>query len=128
MKLVVDEMVMLPAQPLGLRLPRDPRLLRLCELLLRDLSMPRTIAQLGSSVGLAERSVRRLFPRETGLSFKRWLNQARLLRAFELFEQGRRVTRVALEVGYSSPSAFAKMFRQAMGRPPRTARVNGAAP
>jgi AraC-like DNA-binding protein len=28
------------------------------------------------------------------------------------------VTRVALEVGYSRPSAFSKMFRRAMGRAP----------
>lgn len=118
MRLILDEIALLPAQPLGLRVPRDPRLLRLCELLLRDLSRPGSIAKLGSSVGLSERSVMRLFPKETGLSLRRWHNQARLLKAFELFEQGRSVTSVALEVGYSSPSAFSKMFRRAMGKAP----------
>jgi len=60
----------------------------------------------------------RLFPSETGLSFGQWLNQARLQRAFELFDEGRNVTQVALDLGYSSPAAFTKMFRRLMGRPP----------
>lgn len=119
MLLILDEIALLPPQPLGLRMPRDARLLRLCEYVLRDLPAPGSIAQLGAAVGLSERSVIRLFPAETGLSFRRWRNQARLLKAFELFEQRRPVTRVALEVGYSSPSAFAKMFRRAMGKAPR---------
>jgi AraC-like DNA-binding protein len=123
MKLIVDEISRLPPQPLGLRMPRDPRLLRLCTPLLRDVSAGGSIAQLGAGVGLSERSVMRLFAKETGLSFRRWQQQARLLKAFELFEQGRSVTRVALEVGYASPSAFAKMFRRALGRPPRALRI-----
>jgi len=126
MRLILDEIALLPAQPLGLRMPSDPRLARLCELLLRDLSTPRSIAQLGASVGLSERSVIRLFPRETGLSFRGWHNQARLLKAFELFDEGRTVTRVALEVGYSSPGAFSKMFRRAMGKAPMAMLANSA--
>jgi AraC-like DNA-binding protein len=123
MSLILDETSRLPAQPLGLRMPRDARLARLCRALLRQLSSPPSIAKLGSSVGLSERSVTRLFPKETGLSFRAWHNQARLLKAFELFEAGNTVTRVALEVGYSSPSAFAKMFRRAMGKPPTQMRL-----
>lgn len=118
MRLILDEIAALPPQPLGLRMPRDPRLARLCELVLRDLSAAGCIAQLGAKVGLSERSVVRLFPQETGMSFGRWHNQARLLRAFELFEGGQPVTRVALELGYSSPGAFAKMFRRTLGKAP----------
>lgn len=124
MRLIVDEISRLPPQPLELPMPRDPRLLRLCGPLLRDVSSGSgSIAQLGASVGLSERSVMRLFLKETGLTFRRWHNQARLLKAFELLDQGRDVTRVALEVGYSSPSAFAKMFRRALGKAPREMRM-----
>jgi AraC-like DNA-binding protein len=75
---------------------------------------------------LCSKRIMRLFPKETGLSLRRWHNQARLLKAFELFEQGRSVTSVALDVGYSSPSAFAKMFRRAMGRAPMAMLGDGA--
>jgi AraC-like DNA-binding protein/quercetin dioxygenase-like cupin family protein len=125
MQLILEEIASLPAQPLGLRMPRDPRLLRLCEAVLRDVSLTDSIGQLGASVGLSERSVIRLFPKETGLSFGRWHKQARLLKAFELFEQGESVTRVALELGYSGPSAFAKMFRRMLGKAPLAARFVG---
>ena len=119
MRLILDEVAALRPEPLGLRMPSDARLARLCEKLLEDLSASRTIAELGREVGLSERSVIRLFPRETGLSFGRWQQQARLLRAFALFDEGRAVTRVALELGYASPGAFAKMFRRLTGSSPR---------
>jgi AraC-like DNA-binding protein len=122
MNLILDEVAHLPAQPLGLRMPSDARLLRLCELVLRDLCRCDSIARLGAAVGLSERSVMRRFPKETGLSFRRWHNQARLLKAFELFDQRQSLTKVALEVGYSSPSAFAKMFRRTLGKPPTAMR------
>ena len=127
MRLILDEIALLPAQPLGLRMPRDTRLLRLCELVLRDLSMPDSIAQLSASVGLSERSVIRLFPKETGVSFRRWHKQARVLKAFELFDHGQSVTRVALELGYSGPSAFSKMFRRTMGKAPMAMLLNNDA-
>jgi transcriptional regulator GlxA family with amidase domain len=127
MALILQEIARLPSRPLGLRMPADPRLARLCALLLRDLASHPPIAQLGALVGLSERSVIRLFPKETGLSFRAWHSQARLLKAFELFEAGKSVTRVALEVGYSAPGAFAKMFRRLMGKRPTQMRSRAVA-
>jgi AraC-like DNA-binding protein len=120
MQLILDEVAALTPEPLGLRMPTDARLARLCERLLEDLSASPSIAELGRRVGLSERSVIRLFPRETGMSFGRWQQQARLHRAFALFDEGLGVTRVALELGYSSPGAFTKMFRRLLGASPRS--------
>ncbi len=118
MRLILDEIASLPAQPLGLPMPRDKRLKRLCELMLADLSTAARLPRLGAAVGLSERSVIRLFRKETGMSFRRWHAQARLIKAYELFNDRRSVTAVAIELGYSSPAAFAKMFRRTLGRPP----------
>jgi AraC-like DNA-binding protein/mannose-6-phosphate isomerase-like protein (cupin superfamily) len=118
MQLILDEVVLLRPQPLGLRMPSDPRLLRLCDRVLSSLSNSTAIAQLGEGVGLSERSIIRLFPKETGMSFGRWQQQARMMKAFELFDHGHSITYVALELGYSSPSAFSKMFRRWMGTAP----------
>lgn len=120
MRLILDEIRVLQARPLGLRMPSDRRLLRLCELVLLDSPMAGSIAKLGAAVGLSERSIVRLFPKETGLSFGRWHTQAKLLKAFELFDQGKTVTQVALELGYSGPSAFTKMFRKTLGKTPHS--------
>ena len=99
-------------------MPTDARLARLCEMLLGRLSETVSIAELGAQVGLSERSVIRLFPRETGLTFGRWQQQARLQKAFALLGEGQSVTQVALELGYAGPSAFTKMFRRAIGDTP----------
>jgi AraC-like DNA-binding protein/quercetin dioxygenase-like cupin family protein len=128
MQLILDEVALLSPQPLGLRMPRDPRLARLCEAVLKDLSALAPIASLGAVVGLSERSVIRLFPKETGLTFGRWQKQARLLKAFELFDKGHHVTHVALELGYASPSAFSRMFRRTLGQAPIAMRASGLLP
>jgi AraC-like DNA-binding protein len=119
MRLIVDEIAAARAEPMGLPMPADPRLARLCDRVLADLAASAPIGQLGRAVGLSERSVIRLFQRETGLTFGRWQQQARLLRAFALFDEGMGVTEVALELGYSSGAAFTKMFRRLLGAPPR---------
>lgn len=118
MSLILDEVASAAPQPLSLPMPRDARLQRLCDLVLDNLAQPASLARLGAAVGLSERSVIRLFPTETGMSFRRWHEQARLLKAYELFDERRSVTAVALEVGYSTPAAFTKMFRRTLGKPP----------
>lgn len=119
MQVLIDEVGGLEQLPLSLRLPNDKRLVRLCELLMADLGSTAPIAALGEQVGLSERSVIRLFPRETGMSLNRWRQQARLMRAFALSGQGMGIGRLALELGYSGTSAFAKMFRKQFGQGPR---------
>jgi AraC-like DNA-binding protein len=71
-----------------------------------------------AAAAMSERSFRRLFPRETGLTWQAWLTQARMLMAMGLLTEGRRVTDVAADVGYASLSAFAKAFAQLTGEPP----------
>jgi transcriptional regulator GlxA family with amidase domain len=119
MQVVADEMGVLERQPRSLKMPSDKRLARLCQLMIEHLSDSASIAELGERVGLSERSVIRLFPEETGLSLHRWREQARLMRAFVLTEQGMIVTQVAFELGYSSSSAFSKTLRKQFGGAPR---------
>ena len=52
------------------------------------------------------------------MTFGRWQQQARLLRALEILAGGHPVTAVALEVGFETPSAFIAMFKRAMGTTP----------
>lgn len=119
MDLIVDEVGRLEPRPLSLKLPTDKRLARLCQLLIDDPGHAGSIAELGRQVGLSERSVIRLFPQETGLSLHRWRQQARLMRAFALSDQGMNIGQLADELGYASASAFGKMFAKQFGQAPR---------
>jgi AraC-like DNA-binding protein len=52
------------------------------------------------------------------MSFGGWKRQARLLFALKRLAHGDPVTAVALDAGYSSPSAFTYMFRRVLGSSP----------
>lgn len=78
-------------------------------------------ASLGGTLkeaGMSERSFRRHFGRETGMSWQQWITQARLFHAATLLARGQRVTDVAAETGYASLSAFAQAFSRLLGTSP----------
>lgn len=104
--------------PLEVTLPTDPRARRVADRAREDLAVQRTIAELSVGCGASARTVERIFRRETGLTFARWLQRVRALRALELLASGESVTRAALAVGYDSPSAFIAMFKRVLGRTP----------
>lgn len=117
-RLILDELSVLRALPLNLPSPQDPRLRRLCEAIGRRPADERTLQLWGAEVGASARTLARLFRRETGLTFGHWRARARLLAALARLAAGEKVTSVALDLGYDSPSAFAALFRRQFGVPP----------
>lgn len=71
-----------------------------------------------AAAAMSERSFRRAFTQETGMSWQTWLVQARILKAMALLSNGYRVTDVAADVGYASLSAFAQAFAKLAGELP----------
>jgi AraC-like DNA-binding protein len=112
MALILDELRALPVLPLHLPMPRDARLGRVCNAVIEAPALRRSLSAWGSEVGASSRTLARLFLRETGMSFGAWCRQARLLNALARLAQGQKVTNVALDLGYDSPSAFTSMFRR----------------
>jgi len=113
-----DEIAASPLVKLHLPVPRDPALKRLAIRLSEDPDAPRNFAVLAHEAGLSERSLFRGFQRETGLSPGQWRRQMQILRSLELLADGRSVTETSLEVGYESPGAFTRAFRQLVGVTP----------
>ena len=119
MQVIVDEIHQQQKMPFSLKLPTDRRLVQIAHELLNTLDETVPIAVLGKKAGLSERSIIRLFPLETGLTFHQWRQQARLMRAYVLAEEGKSIGLIAHELGYSNTSAFAKMFRKMFNQSPR---------
>jgi len=115
---VLDEIAHLPADPLGLPLPRDARLARIAGALLDDPGSARSHDEWAAWAALGARTLSRRFVEETGFTFTAWRQRARLLRALQLLADGMPVTTIALDLGYSTPSAFIALFRQAFGTTP----------
>jgi transcriptional regulator GlxA family with amidase domain len=125
MRLLLAEIRRLPHCALELPLPGSPDLAALCERMLADLSKRRPCGVDAQAANTSARTLYRRFLQETGITFARWKQQARLLEAIRRLAEGAPVTAVALDLGYESASAFSTMFRRAMRINPR-AFINGA--
>lgn len=117
--LLLEELRTIEVVPLQLPLPRDSRALRAARLVATAEGTRLSLDGIGRAAGASGRTLQRLFLVETGLTFEKWRQRARLVKAVELLSEGRSVTSVALEVGYDSPSAFIAMFRRELGATPR---------
>lgn len=119
MGLALAEIGRMPALPLSAPMPRDRRLARICEAILRDPGNDQDLEHWARVGGLGRRTLTRLFRQETEMSFAEWRQQVRLMEALTRLAAGEPVTTVALDLGYDSPSAFSAMFRRIMGISPR---------
>ena len=115
---ILNEVRDLPIDPLGLPLPRDPRLLRIAHAILDAPSDERSLIDWADWAAIGSRTMSRRFVIETGFTFTAWRQRARLLRALQMLAHGTAVTSIALNLGYSSPSTFIDLFRRTFGATP----------
>jgi AraC-like DNA-binding protein len=104
--------------PLWLPTARDPLVaaaITVTQEHLADVSF----ADVCRAVGASERSLRRAFVADTGISWRQYLLHSRLLRAMALLAvPGPTVLGVATNVGFDSVSGFARAFRAYTGESP----------
>lgn len=82
-----------------------------------------SLNDLAVQVGYSPYHLCRAFRKITGTTIHQYLTQLRLRAALELVEQpDADLTRIALDLGFSSHSHFTQAFRQAFGRPPGATR------
>lgn len=115
---ILDQLGTSAELPLYLPMPNSDRLRRMADAMRNDPGDDRGIADVAAQVAMSTRNFQRRFQSETGLTYRAWKRQARLVRAVELLAEGRPVGDVAHLLGYSSPSAFISAFHQAFGVPP----------
>lgn len=118
MQLILDEVSILPTLPLKLPQPADARLRVICRALERNPGDLSTLADWAVHLAVDEKTIQRLFHKETGMTFGHWRQQARLLLAVEHIARGEKIIDVAGLLGYDSPSAFASMFKRQFGTTP----------
>ncbi|ODP34371.1 helix-turn-helix domain-containing protein [Pandoraea sp. ISTKB] len=116
--LLFHEIRPLSIEPLHLPMPSDERIARICRWILANPAEETSVCAWSKVVGASERTIIRLFPEQTGMTFTRWRQQARLLVAVQMLSAQRPVTDIASSLGYDSTSAFSAMFRKALGCTP----------
>ena len=108
--------------PFMLPMPKDPRIGRICEALLDDPALDRTLDTWADEAGASARTLARLFERELGMGFAAWRQRVRLHSATEALVTGQSIAAVAARNGYRSTSAFTVAFRKTMGLAPSAVR------
>lgn len=116
--LTLHEVTCADTHNLRIALPQDKRLRALCDAVLREPSRQATLAEWAADFGASERTVARLFRDQLGTSYLQWRQQAVLAHALPLLARGVPVSQVAADCGYASDSAFAAMFKAAIGQSP----------
>jgi AraC-like DNA-binding protein len=115
---ILDMLQGLESAPLDLPIGSDARIRRVYEGLSENPDDNRSLESWGHMVGASGRTLARLFRSQTGLSFRQWRQQLRILEAIDRLGRGDSVTTIALDLGYESPSAFITMFKKALGKTP----------
>jgi AraC-like DNA-binding protein len=104
--------------PLSLPVCGDPLVAAAMRVTLDNLADV-TLTSVCAAVCASERTLRRAFLAQAGLPWRRYLLQARLLRAMALLsEPGPTVLSIAMEVGFDSVSGFTRAFRRLTGETP----------
>lgn len=117
-QVIIDSIQKLQVAPLDLPIPENVKLLKIHQALISDLSDQRTLAGWADYVGMTSKTLARHIKAETNLTFGQWRQQIRLLEALRRLGQNDAVTKVAIDLGYDSPSAFISMFKKALGNTP----------
>jgi AraC-like DNA-binding protein len=117
-RLVLAELKRARPLALGVALPQDARLRRLCEAMLREPGRHAGLDEWAAEAGYSPRTLSRLFREQLGTSFAQWRSQLLLAHALTLAARGRPMSHIATELGYASASAFTAMVTRTVGMPP----------
>ena len=116
--LFMEELLTAPDEPLQLTLPTDPRLTQwLLQLRSRKIQ-PEPLNRMASTISASEKTISRIFTKQTGMPYQAWRQQWRLHSAIEELAEGMTVSHVASSQGFSSDSAFISFFKQQLGSTP----------
>ncbi|WP_215781817.1 helix-turn-helix transcriptional regulator [Paludibacterium sp. B53371] len=115
---LLDQMQLARCSDSYLPASNDPLLSRLLSALQQAPGNNDTLAQWADRLHSTERTLARRFQRELGLSFSEWRQRLKYLTALSMLEQNLSVQHIALDLGYSTASAFIAMFQRLAGVSP----------
>lgn len=118
-ELTVLQLRRAPRSQLRVPLPdgSDRRLLSLCRAVMAQPSLAIAFEQHALDAGASVRTLTRLFQSQLGMGFAQWRRQVQLAMALGGLIEGRAVSAIAHDLGYS-PSSFSDMFRRELGHSP----------
>ncbi|MGF1717780.1 helix-turn-helix transcriptional regulator [Photobacterium chitinilyticum] len=112
-----EELATAAIAPWKLTFPQDRRLTPLLDIIKQE-QLPPKLGEIASYIGASDKTIGRIFLRETGLNYQTWRQQWRLIRAMELLAKKHSVSSVAQKLDFASSSAFIAFFQQHTNQTP----------
>jgi AraC-like DNA-binding protein len=106
--------------PPGAAAPPDPRVRRIIDHSIGHHDEPLSLASAAHGVYLSPSRLRHLFVEQTGLPYKTYVLWLRLVRALEVYSQGRSLTEAAHAAGFADSAHFSRVFKRTFGLPATT--------
>ena len=98
----------------------DPRIRKILDHAAQHLDQPLSLARSAEGIYLSPSRLRHLFVEQTGLAFKTYLLWLRLVRAVQVYSEGKSLTEAAHMAGFSDSAHFSRIFRRTFGLPATT--------
>src|SRR5690606_17308182 len=117
--LIFEEIKQSPTFPIEIPWPKDKRLVLICEQLIKHPKHSKDLNTCSSIIGTSSRTLIRLFKKETGLSYRGWIQQMHIVLELSQLAQGQAISHIATLLGYTSTSAFSAMFKRHLGYSPQ---------
>ncbi|TKB48547.1 AraC family transcriptional regulator [Ferrimonas sediminicola] len=114
-----EELAQAQEETFTVQLPRDHRLAGWLTQISEGVLIPGPLNHLVKRVGASEKTISRIFSRDTGLPYQAWRQRWRALKAIELLSTGSTLSEIACQLEFSSDSAFIAFFRQQLGTTPK---------
>lgn len=99
--------------------PKDKRLLKICQQLLHSPNHSKDLTDWADDIGTSSRTLMRMFQKETGLSYRAWIQQMHIAHALSMISNGESIAQISEALGYTNPSAFSAMFKRHLGKTPQ---------
>lgn len=118
MNVLYDQLCLLQDARLATPMPKGKKLQAIFYAICQQPDDNNSLKDWSRHIGASERTLSRAFIKETGMTFNQWRQHLLVSLAIERLAQGQTLTRVALDLGYRSSSAFGAMFRRVTGASP----------
>ncbi|QIZ76118.1 AraC family transcriptional regulator [Ferrimonas lipolytica] len=117
-QVLLDQLLQSEAEPVYLPWSKDAMLEPILSTLEREPDNNRTLSAWAAYRHTTERTLARRFQKQLQMSFVEWRSRLRFLTAIGMLRQGLPIKEVALNLGFSTSSAFIAQFRRHGGMSP----------
>jgi len=115
---LIDQLAVQRELPLFVPALTSPLARRVAAALAADPADTPSARDLATELGVSTRTLERAFVADAKMALGEWRQRSRIVRAIALLASGNDVKDVALEVGYSTASAFVTAFKKYVGSTP----------